>query len=62
MVCLENTRNIAPLAEGTEIGVKSNWVTPGDYPDQLDITTSHTMYYLNTQRQNQHMQYGHTSW
>ena len=39
MVCLENTRNIAPLTEGTEIGVKSNWVTPGDYPDQLDIAT-----------------------
>ena len=40
MVCLENTRNIAPLTEGTEIGVKSNWVTPGDYPNQLDIATS----------------------
>ena len=49
MVCLENTRNIAPLTEGTEIGVKSNWVTPGDYPNQLDIATSQfTSWYGHT--------------
>ena len=39
MVCLSNTRNIAPLAKGTIIGGNSNWVIPGTYPDQLDIAT-----------------------
>lgn len=39
MVCLPGTRNIEPLAEGTEIGANSNWVVPGEYPDQLDLAT-----------------------
>ena len=39
MVCIKDTRNIEPLMEGTEIGPNSNWVVPGDYPDQLDIAT-----------------------
>lgn len=40
MVCLPGTRNIAPLEKGTVIGSNSNWVEPGDYPDQLDLATS----------------------
>lgn len=40
MVCLQGTRNIEALAEGTVIGPNSNWVAGGDYPDQLDIATS----------------------
>ncbi len=39
MVCIKDTRNIEPLVEGTEIGPNSNWVVPGEYPDQLDIAT-----------------------
>ena len=40
MVCLSGTRNIEPIAKGTYIGAKSNWVVPGDYPNQLDLATS----------------------
>lgn len=39
MVCVPDTRNIVPLTKGTEIGVNSNWVVPGEYPDQLDLAT-----------------------
>ncbi|MBF4465538.1 M43 family zinc metalloprotease [Flavobacterium sp. LC2016-12] len=34
------TRNITLINEGTAIGASSNFVTPGAYPDQLDLRTA----------------------
>jgi hypothetical protein len=34
------TRNISLINEGTAIGASSNFVTPGAYPDQLDLRTA----------------------
>ncbi|MCP4154915.1 MAG: PKD domain-containing protein [bacterium] len=39
-VCDSGTRNITPLVYGTDIGTGNNWVAPGSYPDQLDVTNS----------------------
>ncbi len=39
-ICQSGTRNIDPLGSGVYVGPNSTFTAPGNYPDQLDITTS----------------------
>ncbi|WP_278021407.1 GEVED domain-containing protein [Flavobacterium ginsengisoli] len=40
LVAESGTRNISFLAQGTSIGASSNFVAPGNYPNQLDLRTA----------------------
>lgn len=40
MICVQGSRHIAVLAKNTRIDAQSNWVIPGDYPDQLDLANA----------------------